>query len=318
MTKSSLCKSSTPANRLQHSPEGEYNSLRMSSAQIFIYIEGVRDDIFYKSICKCSLKDIGVKYEVKYGGGKPRILSIFSYLESNGKLLPVFDNVKKTFFFFLDKDVDDLTNRLIGNEHINYTEYHSIENYYFIYGNLEESVTISIGLYTLSINSNTLKDNISWTRNAADKWKEWVELCLLGALKIPECENYSSNCSEIHKSSDGLVDQRLKANFEFRMQQKACIDNQEFRKIQTEICDLVNQIYSSGLHDSIFKGKWYCMFLCEDAEKIAQEHNVFKNRSKKHLEELLLSHLKRSLCYEDKWASHFILPLQKVAKKITN
>ena len=314
---SSTCKSSVSTNRLLHSPEGEYNScVRMSSEQMFIFIEGPKDDIFYKSICECALKDLGITYKVKYGHGKKRMLDIFSYLESKNKLSTVFDSTKKAFFFFLDKDVDDLTNKLIKNEHISYTEHHSVENYYFLYGDLAKSISFSIGLHISSINDSALRDNNSWTYNVAEKWKEWVELCLLAALKIPECKNYHSYRSAIHKSLDESIDQRRKAKMEWKLLKKANIAKQEFDKIKLDAQNLVNQQYVSGQHSKIFKGKWYCGFLCNDAEKIAQIHGVYSKRSKKHLSELLVSHLVSSLCYDDQWANVFKLPIRKIAEKL--
>jgi len=317
MTGSSQCNSPASTNRLQHSLSGEYNSLRDSSVQMFIYIEGHKDDIFYKSICERALKSFGVKYQIKYGGGKPRSLAFYLYLESKNRLSPSFGNIKKAFFFFLDKDIDDLKGTLIASDYVNYTKYYAIENYYFLYGDLISSVSHAIGLHPTSINENSLLDNISWAHSASEEWKEWVKCCILAALHFPGCPNFGSKCSLIHKT-DGSIDQGRRIIHENRMQVEASNSSLDYNQIWSDTNSLVEQMYNSGEHDQIFNGKWYCNFLCQDAERIARKHGVYKNRRWEHLEELLISQLRVSLRYDDKWANHFILPIQKIAKGITN
>src|SRR5579864_8720674 len=136
--------------RPYHSLEGFRGLLLMSTAAVFVLVEGREvDQYFYGEICRSVCSAAGLSFEVypsdcfSESGGKSALIGLYKYLEGKGSL--ALREADRNFFciFFMDKDVDDILCELISSPHIVYTPFYNVENALFRWGDLIKAAAVA-------------------------------------------------------------------------------------------------------------------------------------------------------------------------------
>jgi hypothetical protein len=293
--------------------------MQISSAQVFVFVEGKTDRFFYNGLCRESLEPIGVNYQLRLAqelpgdtGGKLALLRFFSYLEKKGALVDDFKGTRTGTLFYLDKDLDDLSGKDKLSTHIVYTESYEAENYLFSKGDLIKATAAATSLDHSHIRRELGSSSQSWRRNAAENWKDWVKLCVFSVLqKISyEC-NYSVH-SRINQCPYGPL---LVADYIARLgelERRSGLTARGFRTVYNRISRSVDELYSEGDFDVVFKGKWYAFFLAEDAKTMAAGQ-PFDSSS---LASKLLLGLLLTLDFSAPWTRHFRDPLENLIRML--
>src|ERR1035441_445096 len=194
-------------SRLTHTSfEAEHRSNQLSDKKLIFYVEGFKDVPFYEKIIKIVLGNKAVKYEIKtsdalqgfFGVGKPAILKQFKELERLGALTSDFQDKRTVYLFFLDKDIDDFLGKMIRSENVVYTKFYSMENYYFLYGNIIETICIILCSSEARVKPVFECDNTIWTRKIAEKLKMWALYCFFTQKYYPEAKSYDYKISLFH------------------------------------------------------------------------------------------------------------------------
>ena len=104
--------------RLGHSYGGYLRTMQISSAELFIFVEGRQSDpYFYARICE-TVHGLGSRYAICLAeelpggtGGKQALLNFYEYLRKRKALLSSLAGQRTASVFFLDKDIDDMQHR---------------------------------------------------------------------------------------------------------------------------------------------------------------------------------------------------------------
>lgn len=310
----------TPTRRLTHTSLAAFRrSMQMSRAKIFIFVEGKTDRYFYHKICEVALAPRGIGYEIclaqelpQLTGGKEALLDFFDYLNKATALLDDFKGKKTAAIFYLDKDVDDLLKKFKSSEHLVYTEHYCIENYFFQHGNLAEATSVAANLDLTDVRRGLNMSNDAWRRRAAENWIDWVKLCVFTRSRNlgHEC-NYGVT-SRINLLPYAVTDSAAFSNRLADLERRSGLTQLGFKRVFGRISREVDNIYSSGRFDSVFKGKWYALFLAEDAKAIARG-GAF---SPQNLPDKLLTTLQLTLDFRGAWTIYFKQPLDDMIKKL--
>jgi hypothetical protein len=304
--------------RLRHSPRGYLRYMQMSRYQIFAFVEGRTDPYFYSKICESVCNPNGISYEVcraqelpQAAGGKQALLSYFQYLRRRSSLLDTFKGKYTGAIFFLDKDVDDLMRIQKRSSHLIYTEYYDAENYIFKYGDLIEAMAAAACLDRLWLQSQVVDSEI-WRKDLAERWKEWLKLCLFAKLKkIRGNVNYGST-SQINNPLYATVNETEYAARLADLQARSGLSNSQFHRAFKRLSRFVDSLYVSDEYDRIFKGKWYASLLDADIKNIAGTIPINSNG----LPSRLVQVLSITLNFEQRWAEHFKQPLRDIMSRL--
>jgi|GEM_PF-2542514 len=289
---------------LQFSQPGLRRALQMTSATVTLFVEGFLDRPFISQIFEacgiCDSKNVMVRLAKEVnpdrGSGKTSLLAQHEYLTGTNSLVIDRGTDKHISIFFLDKDIDDVSQTLVECPHVIYTEHYGLENYLYLHGNLVQALCCGAALDT---NSVKLADNKTWTETAIQSWKDWVALCLLMRKAAPGMgPNYSISESPIHNGPYGTVNSTTETTFISRLAGKAGCSNDTILTEYENWKQVVSVAIQEGRGNHFFNGKWYGAFLVGDAKRIAAGRDLpsgFENR----LESILLSSLK----YDEPWTS---------------
>ena len=198
--------------RLLHSAEGFWKLLQISTAQVFGFVEGPTDSPFYDLICAQACGKRQVLYRVRTAvelpgttGGKPGLLNYFEHLRDTKRLRTSFMGKKMVIVFFLDKDVEDLSRRKRRSKHLIYTQWYDAENHIVENCNLIRAATVAAGLDQQTLEP-FMNDSMAWRQSAADRWKDWIKLCLFARLQGLNCDCSFGSLSRVNTPSHGSVD----------------------------------------------------------------------------------------------------------------
>lgn len=290
----------------------------MSSNQIFVFVEGkINDPYFYGEICRAVVSQSGIRYticqakEIPGGtGGKPSLIAFFLYLKRNYALLDNFKGKKTAIIFFLDKDVDDLLRKQRHSEHVVYTQYYDVENHIFVEGDLAKAAAASASMDYQEIITG-IGDYKKWRYQVAEKWKEWVKLCLFARKKDIGCECSYRYPSQINNPLYGLLDSTAYAKYLNILENRSGLSSEKFKRAFKRVSKQVDDLYVAGESDRIFKGKWYAGFLEAKIKTIAG-NTPFNSKT---LANRLTTAITVTLDFDAPWAKHFKEPLKKLITK---
>ncbi len=299
-------------NRLTHSTLGYIRALQISSHNLFVFVEGqTHDPYFYDKLCKSVCKSKNIKYVVNDAkqlpgetGGKTKILNFFGHLEENSLLTIDFGGIKKTFVFFVDKDIDDFLGERINSPHLIYTKYYTIENHLFANGNLAEAIAAAASL-SENLASEILGKSDDWRKNAAFAWIDWIKISLFARKYNVSCECNFRTQSRINEPLyKKTINQKTYEYYLDLLQKRTGFSDDVFHQKFSELAALVDNLFSQGEYDLLFQGKWYSYFVVEEIKHLRSNVNGLHGK----LESTLLV----TLDFEKPWANHFVEQLNNV------
>lgn len=304
-----------PTQRLLHSLTGHLRYMQMSRAVLFAFVEGKEcDSYIYGQICAgiCNQRQIG--YELckanqipPHAGGKSALLTYHDFLRKRRALKTSLAGKDSIAVFFLDKDIDDLLGRLRRSRHTIYTRYYDVQNEIFLNGDLVRGCASAASLDPALLGP-LLSDSRRWCAQAAQKWREWVVLCLVAYLKrIPHQCNYRMQ-SQVQCPKTGLVDLKKVTQLCAEMSLKSRLPAADFTAHHGSVSKRVAKMYSYGEQDRVFKGKWYAFLLDQDIGLLMgqaeYDRSGFASR--------VTSAVAATLIFPSRWAEHYSTRLAAV------
>lgn len=298
--------------RLTHSLEGYLRFMQMSQAQVFLLVEGRDPDPYVYG--KIATKSLGQRFAYEIcraeeidreggGGGKSALLRFFMHLESNGQLGGDFKGKRWFAVFFLDKDVDDLLGAIRSSPHIIYTAFYDIENHIYSAGDLREAAAASA---TVDIHEAppTFANSLAWRRSAANRWKQWVFLCLLVSRLGVSCACGYRLKSSINVPPNAYTTQDIEPYLE-TIRQASGREVAQFQAAVEAVRGEVEEFYQVDEFDKIFKGKWYASILHADL----LEHLSGRAANRNALETRLTPAIAQTLDVDGEWSTRFVAKL---------
>ena len=301
--------------RLVHTAEGFLRYMQMSQSTLFAFVEGKQQDPFvFGMLCLSVCSGRHVTYQVckaselpDESGGKTALLSFHAHLRRRKVLTSAFGGKTTHAVFFMDKDIDDILRRRRKCRHVVYTRHYDIQNDIFLNGRLLEA-TASAASLDPSVLTAFLSDGRGWCRQSAERWREWVVLCVTSA-----CNRINHQCnyrvpSQVQCQNTGAPDAAKVAKLKTEMLAKSALDAATFERRYRSVERRVRRIYGSGGQDRIFKGKWYPALLDEDVFRrlgnSGYDRNGFVTR--------ITATLATTLRSEDAWARDYRLALERI------
>lgn len=297
--------------RTAHSFGGMRRYMQQSRTQVFIYVEGRDlDPQIYGAICATVCANSGRTYEVVVadrindaGGGKGILTDFHTYLANNNSLLDRTQAEAKLVMIYLDKDVGDLLKTLKSSAHIVYTTLHSIENHLFIEGDFVRSLATA-GSLDLNVVRARVTNANEWRNRSANCWREWVALCILAEkLSLSHPATYSRS-STLNNPADSPTDPGVLAACVAEMEARSGLSHHEFDRKLAAANRLVDTLNHRGMHDLVFKGKWYSHFALRELELTAPFFN------KNGAADRLMGSLITTTNFDGLWVEHFRKPLR--------
>lgn len=293
-------------SKLKHSAPGFLRYMQMSNCQVFAFVEGKTDPYFYGKICECVCNPSRISYEVYTAqelpgaaGGKQALLIWFEYLRRRRSLIDNFKGKNTGAVFFVDKDVDDLMRIKKRSTHLVYTEYYDTENYIFKYGDVLEAMAAAACVDRVWLETQIVSPSI-WKRNLAERWKQWLTLCLFARVKKVRANvNYGST-SQVNAPLNAVVDAAEYARRLADLQVRSGLTNNQFSRAFKRVSKLVDSFYANDEYDRIFKGKWYSALFDADMRSIAMAKPINSNG----LSTRLVQALSMTLDFEQRWAAY--------------
>lgn len=309
-------------NRLVHSDVKAYlRYMQTSRFQLFAFLEGHTDRNFYGRLCSNASCESGLLYQIvtaeelppKGTGGKPGLLNFYSELASREKLFDVFKGKSMASIFFVDKDVDDVLGKQIGSPHVVYTECYDVEGQTFRYGNLREAAAAA-ALVEPPWFDELLLDGQAWLVSAAQRWREWLQLCLLCATQNIRCECGYGNVSQINVPPNADTNPDEFKRHVSIVEHASGLSREDFDRIFDEVRQLVEDMYRRSKHHEIFKGKWYARIMEADVKAIEEKRGIRVKTDR--FGDRLTSTLLSNLSFEGQWADHFVRPTREMFSRL--
>jgi len=260
--------------RIVHSLRGYLRYMQMSQAVVFAFVEGKQSDpYFYGQICAVVCNQRQIAYQIckaneipPRAGGKKALLEFYDFLRKRKVLRTNLGGKDTVAVFFPDKDIDDIVRRCRRSRYVIYTQYYDVQNEIFLNGNLSQGCAAAASLDPARL-VPLLSSSHSWCKKAAERWREWVVLCIIAALKgISQQCNYGV-LSMVQSPVNGMIDASKLARRKADMERKSGMAPTDFAEFYASVTKRVNRLYSSGHQDKVFKGKWYSILLDEDIKR---------------------------------------------------
>lgn len=305
-------------NRLGRSFKAFIRAAQMSRHEVFVFVEGDNvDPYFYDEITKRVCGDAKKTYRLcrsheinGENGGKVILLSYFKYLRTKSLLLDTFKGKKTLSMFYLDKDIDDLLRKKISSPHVVYTKSYDAEGHVFIEGDITKALAVAASITYQEAVNLVGNDHQRWRNNTANLWKEWIKLCVFVAKKnINNGSNYRVT-SRINNPLSSPINQTLYAAQIASIKINSNLTDVQFSNAFNRVSNFVDQIYSRGEQDTIFKGKWYTTLIEESVR------NNLRLRNLNGLGDRVLSTTLQTLDFDQPWANHFKDPLRTLIQML--
>lgn len=305
--------------RLTHSFKSYLRSMQMSRHKLFVFVEGIKTDpYFYGKISQSVCNHEGISYDLccarqlsSNGGGKQVLLSFFDYLKHKSALLHSFKGKTTAIIFFLDKDIDDLLQKKRRSDHIVYTLYYDVHNHVYAETDLAEAAGASASIDPSRL-QNHFNDSPTLLREMANKWREWVKLCLFSSKKRVSCQSNYRVPSQINKRINGNVDQSTYNTHLTDIQNRLSLSTKQFNRAFGRVSSLVDDIYTNDEHHLIFKGKWYTNLIADEIRNSTASTSMDTSG----LETRLAASAISKVDFERAWADHFKEPMKKLIRQI--
>jgi hypothetical protein len=307
-------------SKLYHKPSAYLRYLQLSATQLFIFVEGkISDPYFYGSICKlvCSSNHISFRTCLanvlpSSSGGKDTLLDFHDYLSQKNALVSIFKGKKTGVFFFIDKDIDDITNRLRKSSHIKYTKFYDVQNHIYLHGDLHKGVASATSLCPTQVEP-LIGNPDAWREKAFLSWREWIELCILSKIADASCISNFSVKSRINDNQYGSVNLKTKASMLKEIKNRSGLSSVQIEKEYRKIKKLISTLLRQRKFDLVFKGKWYAGFLANTVYKAIGNCESYDSKG---LEAKLDSCIALTLNFDSAWSNYFKKPLETLCLKL--
>jgi len=302
-----------PSARLVHSPKGFLRYMQMSCKTLFAFVEGIECDCFiYGQVCALVCGKRKMDYGLcraneipPYAGGKNALLGYHDFLRKRKALKSILSGKETVAVFFLDKDIDDILRQKRRSQHIIYTRYYDVQNDIFLNGDLTRGCASAASLDPAVLDP-LLSNSRLWCSEAAERWREWVVLCLVTA-----CKHINHQCnfrvrSQIQCPISGKTDSTKTAQMTAHMAAKSGMSAEAFKVYHAAVRRRVKDFYSKGEQDRVFKGKWYAAMLDEDIKRVmgTQEYDKAGFASR------VTSAVAATLSFPDSWTQAYSIRLE--------
>jgi hypothetical protein len=293
--------------------------MQISRSEVFIFVEGKRaDPFFYGEVCSTVSRRTPFRYHISLAqdlpggsGGKQVLIDFFTYLRRKSALKMSWNGMSKAALFYVDKDVDDLLRIRRRSDHFIYSEFYDVHNHIFRNGDLVRGSAAAASA-DASLLSSCLVDVDMWCKNAANRWREWVKVCLFCKKHEVRGESNYSVISRINKPSGGDVDQQEYSRLLARLRRASGLPISKFKKDYTSVSQTVDRLYARGEHDRVFKGAWYAQLLHHDVARLlvsqAYDSSGFLKR--------VPCAIAATLDFRESWADHFRKPLERIVAEL--
>jgi hypothetical protein len=301
--------------RPHHSAAGFRRYMQMSSARLFVLVEGKHTDaFFYGELVKPVCDGAGVTYEIVRAdrfserGGKQALLALYRDLEMNAALTQTAAGVRSWCVFYLDKDVDDLLKELVVSPHVVYTPSYNVENVIFTRGQLVRAAAAASSLDTEQLRVQ-IPDSAAWRSASAGRWQEFVALCLLSKKLKTDCDcNYGNAASPLNEPPDAPTDAAKLVARKAELVRRSGLSAESIdRKLRASL-RLVRRLHERGQHDAVFNGKWYRKLVARAIELAARGEDFSGHALANSITAALLS----TLDFDEPWGEHFRAPLREL------
>jgi hypothetical protein len=304
--------------RLTSSRTGYKRRMQMAGkVTVFVFVEGHNvDPYFYGEICEPLLATAG--YEIVRAwtfadsGGKDPLLGFYDYLAATNSLLATFQGKRLAAIFFLDKDLDDILHARRYSDHIIYTQHYAIENYLFVEGDLVRAAASASSLERREL-AEAIGDQRLWRLRKAEAWREWVTLCIFAQkYSIGGPYNYRRAFSTINNPLDSPPDAATVQRHRAILREQSGMTGDAFERALRAVVRLVEGYYRRGIHDRLFRGKWYVSLLEEQIERVAAGRPYNSHA----LSNQVLAALGSTLDFSAGWVEHFRAPLRALVTRL--
>lgn len=292
--------------------------MQMSTNRLFVLIEGKSvDPFFYGGLLRPTCQAVNIPCDfvrsdfVSGSGGKNTLVEIYRYLLSTGFLVFNTPHCRKSCVFYIDKDLDDITRKLVKSPHIVYTPSYCVENCLFMHGDLvmAAAAASSLDMDTLRLR---IPDPTLWRRQKAEQWKEFLILCLLSYRLGLNCEcHYGGMTSPLNSPAESPTDSARATAIKSDLQTRAGLPADRYNLKFQSLVRYVDRVFQQGLHDTLFNGKWYLELLRREIALAAAGtgyHNPSNNT--------LIASLSLTLNFNAPWANHFKQPLSNLISSL--
>jgi hypothetical protein len=292
----------------------------MSKINLFVFVESNENDpYFYGELCSHVLSGTGISHKILVSReiptssvGKTALLDLCDYLRNNSLLMNELKGKKTGILFFLDKDVDDLTNEQISSEHVVYTYYYDIEGHIVEHGDLIRGCAVAASMDLQEV-ARCIGDPGQWLRDAAKNWIDWVKFCVF--VKISKLENCPLNYERRSQFHDPITE--VLNHFDYDrsldiLKAKSGLSDSEFATKFYQISKIVEDLYQEGKHGKVFKGKWYKYFLDDQIRRLAKTNGGNVDGFAKHI----FRYIAGTLDFTAAWTKHFTQPMKRVVDRL--
>jgi hypothetical protein len=298
--------------------------MQTSRHELFVFVEGPTDRFFYHGICAVATAATAAAATFEMAnaaelpgetGGKPGLLSFYGKLRRGRKLLHNFKGKQTACVFFLDKDLDDLLGKQLRSRYIVYTDCYDFEGHAFKNGRLRAAAAPA-ALVEPGRLDPLLADDAAWLASAAERWKDWVHLCLFSTLHNVRCPCTFANSSQINKPPSSTTDAgELKIYFEM-VKSASGLGDSDFGEAFDKVRQIADRLYARSRQHRIFKGRWYRVILESDLQVHARHSGTTMTLN--NFGDRVISTLLQSLDFSEGWALHFINPVIKILQFLKN
>jgi hypothetical protein len=298
-------------SRLKHSRGGYIRSLQISRCAVFAFVEGIEaDPYFYGEICRRVSEGRGGAYQVRPARelpdgaeGKNAIVQFYRYARSKAKLISELGGKRTIMVFFLDKDLDDIKRKKCRSQHVIYTAYYDVQNHIFRHSDFGRATSAALSIDRTELLAHPVFAG-DWCRNAAERWREWIALCILSVKYAIPSPHYRVS-SQVNRPINGPLDPAQYATAVQRAATHLGVTTAEINRRLTDLLKAVDKHLSHGTYDLVFKGKWYATLLEADLREAfagrALQFNGVGGR--------VVSVMAATMDYSQTWAEPFLRSL---------
>lgn len=211
-----------------------------------------------------------------------------------------FKGKRTTVIFFLDKDIDDILRTKLRSPHVVYTRYYDVENHLFTAADLAEAAAAAASFDRARI-AGAIGNYQQWLARAAAVWKDWIKLCVFARKRNLGGEYNYSVASRINNPLTGPTDPVALQLRLTQLQAATGLPPNKFKRSFGSVSKIVDDAFTSGSHDTVFKGKWYATFLTDEIKTVAAGRAYDEN----NLAKRLVTALALTVNFDDPWANHF-------------
>ena len=260
-------------NRLVHSTGGSLRSMQISSKQLFVFVEGGLDRVFYDRLLRFSKVNMQNQYEIRAAkelpngmGGKVGLTQHFDELKRRGALQGSALGKSYTSVFVFDKDIDDLTRKKLRSKHALYTNTYDLEGHLLMCGDLIDALA-SAAQITLEQAKRVIGDPSSFLQKIAITWSDWIALCILSHIHSISVGCSYTLSSQINTNGLGPTDISERDKYLVKLSNRTGQSVDELRRRMEYYSKAVKSEARKGNPFKFFRGKWMKTIFQEDVAK---------------------------------------------------